>query len=720
MKNHFLYLKDYYDRPVYIDNLTKNKSFLKMSKILKKMGIQNNKFFLITTQKDLIGIDPHNLKDNSDELKKRIAYECKVNFWYALREIVRIPVDGGGSSYFNLNRANLSMCWCFLNGIDYFAVVPRQLGKTLGALTINSIYLFILGYNIKLSMIAKDNKLRVSNVLKLRAIKDEFPLYLVKKNNFGMNNFERISYKYLKNTYTTFVGANNMINADRLGRGLTSSSIHLDEICFISYIHVTYPQLMSSTDAAVDLAKRNNQPHSNIITTTAGRLDTTEGSYVYNQLVSNSLTFSEHFYDFKDKEELLKVVKKNSLQQMIYAEYNALQLGKTKEWLVDKIARTSSEDYDNVKRDYFNIWTYGSRIKKPIDEETAVKISESIKDPEYIQVTKDGYLINWYISKSIVEDPNKFSKIPMILGMDSAENVGIDSTALVFVNAKNGEVIGVLTLNEENTIKIALFIANLLIKFSNIIFIPEMKNSGPQIVDAILLEFQKHGIKPLRRIFNLFVNDVENDDFKLDIDTSIVDGRDRVKLGFKTHGSSRRYLFSNVLKRALKLFYNKINDKDLKNELLNLVIKNNRIDHSTNKHDDIVVAWLLCCYVLFFGKNLKHYTFFTNDILTDIKEEDNMSDKKINLKLYYKKIKNKILDLEELFEKESNIVLRLKYKIKIKEYKNLLPEEELKNINEESNTDSMDKLKNTQEYNKSKKVIQNKIYNKKNLSRFFV
>ena len=43
---------------VYRDYSTKNISFLKMTKILTKLGVKNNDFFLALRDTDLIGVDP--------------------------------------------------------------------------------------------------------------------------------------------------------------------------------------------------------------------------------------------------------------------------------------------------------------------------------------------------------------------------------------------------------------------------------------------------------------------------------------------------------------------------------------------------------------------------------------------------------------------------------------------------------------------------------------
>ena len=79
---------------VYYQLSTNNKSFVLMHQYLKSIGIKNNKFMLALLDKDLAGVDPHDPKLNQF-MKQKILRECMANYWYFLREVVRIPDQGG-------------------------------------------------------------------------------------------------------------------------------------------------------------------------------------------------------------------------------------------------------------------------------------------------------------------------------------------------------------------------------------------------------------------------------------------------------------------------------------------------------------------------------------------------------------------------------------------------------------------------------------------------
>ena len=112
---------------------TTNQSFLDIHYYLKERGIKNNAFFLAIFDTDLIGVNPRDPR-LPFEYKKKVLAECYRNFWYFIREVVRIPVQGGavgdGTPY-KLSRGNLALNWACINNINFFLELPRQHGKTI-------------------------------------------------------------------------------------------------------------------------------------------------------------------------------------------------------------------------------------------------------------------------------------------------------------------------------------------------------------------------------------------------------------------------------------------------------------------------------------------------------------------------------------------------------------------------------------------------------------
>ena len=97
----------------YFQMTTTNQSFLNMHYYLKEIGVQNNKFMMVLLDPDLAGIDPFDPRLN-DIYKAKILRECLHNYWYFIREVVRIPSSGstGKGTRYELTRGNLALNYC--------------------------------------------------------------------------------------------------------------------------------------------------------------------------------------------------------------------------------------------------------------------------------------------------------------------------------------------------------------------------------------------------------------------------------------------------------------------------------------------------------------------------------------------------------------------------------------------------------------------------------
>ena len=110
-------------RTIYAQKTTKNKSFLDMHHYLKSIGIKNNEFMLTLIDPDLDGIDPHDPNLNS-YYKQKVLRECLANYWYFIREVVRVPSSGKPMMY-KLTRANLALNFCMCLNLNVFEEIPR-------------------------------------------------------------------------------------------------------------------------------------------------------------------------------------------------------------------------------------------------------------------------------------------------------------------------------------------------------------------------------------------------------------------------------------------------------------------------------------------------------------------------------------------------------------------------------------------------------------------
>lgn len=612
-----------------IDTTTKNYSFIRMASVLRSMGVRNHAFLLALHDKTLQGVDPFDLVKLTTEQKLRIALECKNNHWYYFREIARAPSIGGVSSTpFECNRGNVALMWLFFNHIMQILIQPRQTGKSFGTDTLMNLLLNIVCTNTKVNLLTRDDTLRRANIQRLKDIAAELPPYLQQKGPTDLNNTEEITINSLGNRYTTHVPQMSAKKAIGLGRGLTTSIFHIDEVPFQSNISIALPAALAAMGAAVDKSAAQGAPYGTILTTTAGKKDDKDGRFVYNMLMESAI-WTEKFLDAKNLDELENMIRRNSRKGVLRVScvFNHRQLGKTDDWLRRKLEE-SVQSGEDANRDFFNMWTAGSQTN-PLPVDVLETIRSSAREVKYVEISPVGsYITNWYIDADEIE--SRMSKGHYILSLDTSEASGGDDISLILIDSISLDLIAAGTYNLTNIITFSHWIATWFIRFINFTAIIERRSTGSSLIDYLLIKLPEMGIDPFKRIFNMVVHEKdEQPDNYLEIckplnrrDPSIYVNLKKA-FGFATSGSgvtSRSSLYSTVLRIATSKAATKVYDKMLIEQITGLVTKNGRVDHEDGSHDDMVIGWLLAMWLLIFGKNLIHYGIDSRIIMSKIND----------------------------------------------------------------------------------------------------
>lgn len=224
---------------VYYHTTTENISFLKIHMMLKELGIKNNKFFLKLYDKDLANVDPYD-PNLSLKMQAKIMREVRINFWYFIREVIRIKVPGGIKRY-ELHRGNLALSWCLTKNINTAIILPRQNYKTISAC---AFYTWVYNFSTNNSQLAMSNKLTEDAQLNIRRLNDmieELPHYLQLRDPVNdINNIKRIYSSTTRNEVKAISAANDPVKADNLGRGNTMPMQWYDEFAFARYIDIIY------------------------------------------------------------------------------------------------------------------------------------------------------------------------------------------------------------------------------------------------------------------------------------------------------------------------------------------------------------------------------------------------------------------------------------------------------------------------------------------------
>jgi len=254
---------------------TRNISFLQTAMDLRQLGIKNNMFFLKLYDMSLRGVDPYS-PFLTDEQIFRIINECLVNPWYFLREVCLIPDQGGTGIPYQLNRANLAATWCFLNGIDLYEVIPRQIGKTQSALAIID-WSFLFGTtNSEMMFLNKRQEDANDNLLRMKKQRDLLPKYLQFKVVYndegkkveGDDNVKSLSNPTNNNKIIAKPSARSVEGAEGIGRGSTQPIQYCDEVEFTLFIKTIVEASGPAYLTASQNAKRNNAQYGRIFTST--------------------------------------------------------------------------------------------------------------------------------------------------------------------------------------------------------------------------------------------------------------------------------------------------------------------------------------------------------------------------------------------------------------------------------------------------------------------
>lgn len=622
-----LYASDWLKYPnAIIDTKTKNVSFLRLAAVYRAMGVQNHAFILSLLNPALQGVDPYDPELTIEQMAM-VAVECRLNFWYYIREVARAPAIGGsGSTFVEANRGNVAAWWLFLNHVMFTLIQPRQTGKSF---SIDELMVWLLDIgclNTKINLLTKDDTLRRANIVRIKEIRAEMPFYLCQQTGKDANNTEELTVMSLGNRYTTHVPQSSPKRALNLGRGLTTGIFHIDEPPFQPNIGIALPAALAAMGAAIDKAKAEGAPYGVMFTTTAGKKDDRDGKWFYNFILAKSAIWTEKFFDCANQDALEKMIRSNTRggEVMVNLTFNHRQLGKTDQWMLSKL-EGSLQSGDDANRDYFNMWTAGSQ-SHPLPIHILERIANSMQEVAFAEISgAAGYIIRWYLHEDEIQA--RMNSGRYILGMDTSEASGGDDISLVIIDVETLEVVACGTFNETNLFTFSQWVANLLIRFPTVTAMIERRSTGQMLLDHLLIHLPDAGVDPFKRLFNTIVQDYEEspDNYR-EIRTPMnrrdpsVYVRFKKSFGYATSGSglmSRNNLYSH-LHFAGKKAADVVRDQTLIEQINGLITKNGRIDHDDGQHDDMVIGWLLCMWFMTQGKNMSHYGIDTKLIMAQL------------------------------------------------------------------------------------------------------
>ena len=622
---------------IYLQKSTKNQSFLNMHYYLKDKKIENNAFFLILIDPDLAGIDPRDPRLNLG-MKQKVLFECKRNYWYFLREVVKIPEQGGSVNSgvpYELHRGNLALNFCLINNLNIFAEFPRQHGKTL-AVVCRLLWEFLFGTtNSEMILINKkfdDSKL---NLARMKEIRAALPSYLQMNAQYGSgdkklkvkDSVETLEHPMNHNRVKTISSARSKIAANSLGRGCTQPRQWYDEYAFIPYNNIIYLSATPAYKTASMNAKKNGAPYGIIITTTPGDLTTDEGKDAFDTKEAAS-NFTESWYDLS-KAELDELLDKNTSSKFVYIRYTYEELGKGEQWFKE-IVLEMKKDWSAIRREVLLEWSAASDNSPFTKEDLNIVGTMIMKQPIRTATVCKYYTVNIYRDW----DP----RVVPIIGVDVSGGFQKDSSTITIIDSKTTNVIADFNCNYISPNDLANVIFQIVSEWMPNAVVNIERNGG--FGASVLSKLIKTPIK--KNLYYEIKERIIEESFN---GTRVSKKKEKRRVfGFDETKNSRNALME-ILRQRMDLHKDKFTSPILYEELKTLEVKKNgRIEHSVNGHDDQVFSYLLALYVWYEGKDIMERW---NIQKTAIKTDEDCTEALVSFETGYKDITSEFISYED-------------------------------------------------------------------------
>jgi hypothetical protein len=571
--------------------------------VLKNLGIENNKFFLLLYDQDLVGVDPHD-PSLSVEMENKVVREVQRNFWYYLREVVLVPTEGGNVP-FMLHIGNLSAMYLKLLNINYYWEQPRQTGKTIGEMTGES---YFFGYgcrNTQFGFYNYDNSVAIENLQRMVRVLQLLPDYLqifklkeTKDENGKKQYKERRKVGKKVQSYDNMVTGNTVITktvgqskakARRAGRGATQAKINMDEIAYYPYAADVWGSAQPANKTAADNAKRAGRPYGVTWTSTPPDMNTRTGKWLYSFVKENSTKFEPFMFD-KTRDELIAWNKKNSKKNFYYISYQYYELGYTEKWAAEQMRQVATKE--DFKRDILLQWIV-DHSSNPYSEVAIDKIRSLTENTEH-----DTVILGENYQFKIYEGFEMARYKKMIIGVDVSTGMGgnYDYSTMVGLDPDTSEVVFTMRTNEADT----KIFSKLIMKFideylRDALVIIERNNVGSAIIDNIKhTKFKKY----------LYFSPYSD---KHKIKNPDVTTKKGVKCYFGIYNQKKiRNRLFELLKVRITDHKRLFKSHDIYREITNLIDTGRRIDHRDGTHDDLLIGYLFGIYVLLEDDDLQY------------------------------------------------------------------------------------------------------------------
>lgn len=608
--------------PIY-DWDTENTSFIDVHKQLKLLGIKNNAFHLILLNPALKGVDPYD-PNLSPTTIMMIIQECQLNIFYFLREVVRIPEQGAGPVRFKLDRGTLAALFCFANDVNFYLIKPRQTGKSVGICAMMA-WAFKFGItNGQFMFAGNKEKTPKENLKKMKNYISSLPSYLAKmgtqtKDSSGKtvrktNNIKSYIEPVTNNSAMVAGCAVSEQAAEEIGRGDSHTFEFFDEAEFTSYIETIVQVSGMAFNTASQNAIKNGGHACRIFASTPGDLSDEKKCQSALRIVNDAIKWDERFYDdyAEDISEFKDLVNTKSKYRVVYIEYSYTQLGYGEDWFRWACGQVG-HNVAKIRREIL-LQRFSGNSLSPFSEQDIIELNESKETPVFVQTVNKIYDLRFYVK------PEEIKKGRLhFISIDPSDGTGSDNYAMIIMDPYTLKTIVEFKtqfMTPTDCRKLVEFIVKTY--FSKVMIIIESNRNGIAVID----NFKESWLKP-------FIYASPEADVSASLNREVYDEKGFIKeqlmrrkfFGIKTLSSSRDVMMG-LLTDAVRFKKDILTAEYVVEDINDLVLKSGRIEAAAGKHDDIIMAWCICVYTIYYGEKLERWGFRKGQLPDDIEMDD--------------------------------------------------------------------------------------------------
>lgn len=566
--------------------------------------------------------------------------------------------------------------------------------NTVSVQVINFWLTYVVGRGYKSHLITLKSDNRAQFIDAVKRIRGCLPKYLVNSTYKDKDSGTYLTYKAFGeeqvNTLTISVPQQGEAAAGDLGRGLTVGTTTIDEGSYIGWIKAIVDGCMPSALTEMENCRNAGLPYGISYITTPNTVQHPSGQYMFDMLMS-ATEWREKFFDsFSESHlnhRLIKASPKETTSPMVSMVYNYLQLGKNKDWVKETIDQLNLS-LSKAKIDLLLMWTEDGE-DRVFDDLTREAINNAKRDPVWSKEYRDfGLFMDYFVTqeefqKMCKPEHNDF----FIIGCDTSSAINQDACTIIIRSIRSGRNIGVGRFPLAYLDDVASVIVDLLVNIHNSMLIPE-RNYAHHMIDSLLITLPAHGLDPFKKIYNqIYQSPVKHEKEFQEVMRRSAQHRTKdfyLKLkqyfGFNTNAKSREE-FYGYIQEAVALTGYGLSYTKLADELINLRIKGGRIDHDLNKHDDLVVAWLLSYWFIKRGNSKSLYGIPQGLALTSTKNiladhaDNNSPANDPQVEEAVDELRKKVGKLTEELMKTNDNILALRLEAEIRKLSRYLPVE---------------------------------------------